>query len=180
MTLAALLISIVALLLALLARSTAASQAQAVEDSRGDARRRVENLRAELVGELEKQREMMAILAAGEGLSPEMVREGRLWRDVLPAEAQALLEAGSLRIVDVRTPQETAGGVLPGARLLPVDELQDRLSELPRDGKPTLVYCAMGGRSAAACELLSQHGYVGLLNLQGGIGAWSGPIEPPS
>ena len=53
------------------------------------------------------------------------------------------------------------------------------MKEIPRDGKPTLLYCAAGGRSAAACELLSSLGYVGLINLQGGFSSWSGPTERP-
>ena len=180
MTTTALVLAILALLIALAARSTAAGQAQAIEDARNDARRRVENLNDELAFELKKQREMIAQLAGGEKLSPEMVREGRLWRDVLPTEAAALFEAGSLRIVDVRTPQETASGILPGAIHIPIDQLEERLAEVPNDKPHTLVYCAMGGRSAAACELLSQEGRSGLLNLQGGIGSWTGTLEQTS
>ncbi len=173
----ALVLAVLALIIALSARSSAGGQAQAVEDARGDARRRVENLNEELVAELQKQREMIAQLAGGQPLSPEMVREGRLWRDVLPTEAAELYEAGSLRIIDVRSPQETASGILPGAILIPIDQLEERVDEVPSDGKTTLVYCAMGGRSAAACELLSQSGRHGMLNLQGGIGSWTGPLE---
>jgi len=61
--------------------------------------------------------------------------------------------------------------------LIPVQELPERLSDLPRDGRKTLVYCAGGGRSAAACEMLTREGYANLHNLTGGIGAWGGPIE---
>ena len=173
----ALVLAILALVVALAARSTAVGQAQAIEDGRSDARRRVENLSEELAAELKKHREMIAQLAGDEPLSPEMVRGGQLWRDVLPTEAAELFEAGSLRIIDVRSPQETASGILPGAILIPIDQLEERVAEVPSDGKATLIYCSMGGRSAAACELLSQSGYSGLLNLQGGIGSWTGTLE---
>jgi rhodanese-related sulfurtransferase len=120
----------------------------------------------------------LARLAGGESLGPEQVREGRLWADVSPEEAELLVERG-VRIVDVRTPNETAAGIIPGAILIPVDELQQRAGELPRDHATTLVYCAMGVRSAAACQFLAELGYDGLVNLDGGFGRWNGPKERP-
>jgi rhodanese-related sulfurtransferase len=174
---APIILATVALVLALLARSAASGQTQAIEDARSDARRRIENSNTELLAEIAKQREMIALLAGGAALSAEMVREGRLWRDAFPAEAAELFNAGKLRLVDVRSPQETAGGTLPGALLIPIDQFEGRMSEIPNDDKQTLIFCSMGGRSAAACELLSAEGRVGLLNLPGGIGAWSGPRE---
>ena len=51
--------------------------------------------------------------------------------------------------------------------------------EIPRDGRRTLVYCAGGSRSAAACEFLSREGYDELYNLEGGFQAWSGPRAKP-
>ena len=178
MLIAAFVMSALGLLLALSARSIANEQARAIEDARGDARRRVENSNSELLAEIAMQREMIALLADGYALSSEMVREGRLWRDVAPTEAAELFEAGKLRLLDVRTPQETASGTLPGALLIPIDQLEDRLDEVPNDDKQTLIYCSMGGRSAAACELLASQGRQGILNLPGGIGAWTGPLEP--
>ncbi len=180
MALAALILSVLALILALRASSIAGRHAQAVEDVESDARRRIDNSREELDGELGTLREMVAMMADGQPLSGEMVREGRLWRDVLPTEAAELVTRGGVRIVDVRSPQETAGGVIPGAMLVPIDELEDRAREIPRDGKPTVVYCAGGGRSAAACEYLSREGWLGLMNLQGGISSWTGPTAAPS
>jgi sulfur-carrier protein adenylyltransferase/sulfurtransferase len=46
---------------------------------------------------------------------------------------------GEYNLIDVRTPKEYAGGHLPGARLIPVGEIADRLSEIDPD-KPTIVY----------------------------------------
>jgi len=84
-----------------------------------------------------------------------------------------------VRVVDVRTPQETAAGMIPGALRIPVDEIEQRMKELPRDGRRTLVYCAGGSRSAAACEFLSRQGYEELYNLEGGFQSWSGPRAKP-
>jgi rhodanese-related sulfurtransferase len=124
-------------------------------------------------------RQMVAALAAHEPLTRDMVLNGQLWRDVDPREAQKLVEAGQVNLVDVRTPGETSGGIIPGALLIPVDELEQRQRELPRNGKSTLVYCAGGGRSAAACEMLSAQGFSGMLNLTGGFNAWSGARVKP-
>ena len=77
-------------------------------------------------------------------------------------------------ILDVRTPQETAGGYAEGAILIPIEELEARARELPHDGKPVVIYCAAGVRSAAACDYLSSKGHDGLHNLAGGFPAWTG------
>ena len=69
-------------------------------------------------------------------------------------------------------------GIIPGAQLLPMDDIDDRKHELPTD-KPLLVYCAGGGRSASVCEHLSDGPYQ-LMNLTGGFGSWDGPVERPS
>ena len=181
---AAFALAVSAFVFAIAALRAARGHAQALDDVERDGRRRVENLREELETELGALREHVAQLAdayaSGEnGPSGEMVRGSQLWRDVLPTEAADLVAAGGLRIVDVRSPRETADGIVPGAILLPVDELEERARELPKDGKPTLVYCAGGGRSAAACHYLSSEGWTGLMNLQGGMSSWPGPVEKP-
>src|SRR5262249_16114328 len=71
---------------------------------------------------------------------------------------------------------EFAAGHIPNARLIPVDELEDRLGELPSRDTAMLVHCAAGGRSSAACELLGHRGFTRLLNLAGGMHAWPGPV----
>jgi rhodanese-related sulfurtransferase len=90
-----------------------------------------------------------------------------------------MVAAGDARVVDVRTAQETARGIVPGALLIPVQLLEERWKEIPKDGRKTLVYCAGGERSAAACEFLSHKGYENLYNLVGGFLAWSGPTAKP-
>ena len=101
------------------------------------------------------------------------------WPVMAREDWQVLIDRG-VKVVDVRTPDETRGGVLPGAQLIPLDELEERHRELPREGKTLLVYCAAGARSAAACEFLSTQGYQGLVNLESGYGGWSGPKETPA
>lgn len=179
MEIAALIAAGLALLVGLYALGRAANANARAEELERDLRRRAENALEEARREVEVVKKLVAALAEGGTLTREQVLEGRLWSDVSPDQGRKLVEGGDVRLVDVRTPQETAGGVIPGALLIPIDELEARLREVPRDGKRTLVYCAGGGRSAAACEFLSQQGYSNLLNLEGGFSSWSGPRARP-
>ncbi|MCU0558886.1 MAG: rhodanese-like domain-containing protein [Desulfobacterales bacterium] len=81
--------------------------------------------------------------------------------------------ADAVTLLDVRQPEEYEAGHLPGAKLVPLPELSGRLSELD-PGKPTLVYCAIGGRSRIAAQLLAAKGFADVFNLSGGIKAWNG------
>ncbi|MBW1992454.1 MAG: sulfurtransferase [Deltaproteobacteria bacterium] len=72
-----------------------------------------------------------------------------------------------------RQPWEYETAHLPGAKLVPLGQLKDALEELDKD-KPTLVYCAIGGRSRVAAQLLSGLGFREVYNLAGGIRAYQG------
>ena len=150
------------------------------EDELADVRRATRNSATEVQQALAVQRRLLAAVAAGDDVSREMILEGQLWRDVDNALGKRLL-AGDPKalVIDVRTPQETAQGILPGAVLIPVDELEARLNEVPKVAGPTLIYCAGGARSAAACEFLSNEGYDSLHNLEGGFSSWTGAVERP-
>ncbi|MCI9001635.1 MAG: FAD-dependent oxidoreductase [Oscillibacter sp.] len=73
-------------------------------------------------------------------------------------EADALPRDGSVTLLDVRTLQEYTGGHLEGFLHIPVDELRQRLGELPQ-GKLVYVVCQSGLRSYLACRILSQSGF---------------------
>jgi rhodanese-related sulfurtransferase len=176
----ALALSLRALVLALAARKRAESFSKRIEDADRDARRRSENAAEELSAELSVLRRSVAEIAAGRPPTPDMVLEGRLWRDASPAEGRRMVEEAGVRLLDVRTATEVSQGKLSGALHIPIDELEQRQAEIPRDGEATLIYCAGGGRSAAACEYLSNQGWSNLFNLEGGIQAWPGSIERPS
>jgi rhodanese-related sulfurtransferase/rubrerythrin len=75
-------------------------------------------------------------------------------------------------LLDVRQPGEYDAEHLPGAKLIPLPELGARLSELDT-GKPTVVYCAIGGRSRVAAQVLAAKGFKEVMNLSGGIKAWN-------
>lgn len=69
-------------------------------------------------------------------------------------------------VLDVRTPAEVKAGMIPGSVNIPLDDLRNRLSELPRD-KELLVTCQVGLRGYLACRILSQNGF-NCRNLSGG------------
>jgi len=75
-------------------------------------------------------------------------------------------------LLDVRQPGEYEAEHLPGAKLIPLPELGARLPELDPD-RPTVVYCAIGGRSRVAAQVLAAKGFREVLNLSGGIKAWN-------
>ncbi|MFE9094098.1 FAD-dependent oxidoreductase [Streptomyces sp. NPDC007264] len=87
---------------------------------------------------------------------------------------QAVREGAVL--VDVRTRAEHEAGGIPGSRHVPVDELRDRLDEIPPD-RPTVVYCHAGLRGHTAARILSQHGR-GVRNLDGGWLTWQAGQAP--
>ena len=138
--------------------------------------REIDEVRGAVDRGLGVTRTHLAAIVAGDPPARDAILHGTPYRDVSPADALALYErTPGLFVLDVRTPAEFASGHIPNAHLIPVDELEDRLAELPLKHTTILVQCAAGGRSTAACETLAQHGYTALLNLVGGMHAWTGP-----
>jgi len=82
-------------------------------------------------------------------------------------------EEGAYTLLDVRQPKEYEQVHIPGAKLIPLPLLHDKVSELDKE-KPVIVYCAIGGRSRVAAQLLSGLGFKEVYNLKGGIKAWEG------
>jgi rhodanese-related sulfurtransferase/rubrerythrin len=76
-----------------------------------------------------------------------------------------------ITILDVRQPGEYEAGHIPGAKLIPLPELTERLVEI-EPNKTTLVYCAVGGRSRVAAQILAGKDFQDVINLKGGFGAW--------
>lgn len=99
-------------------------------------------------------------------------------RNASPDEVRAPLNAakpGTITLLDVRMEPEYAEFHLPGATLVPLPELPDRLGEIDRD-KPVAVYCRSGMRSAAAAKILAGAGFANIVNLLGGATAWRGAV----
>ena len=74
-------------------------------------------------------------------------------------------------LLDVREPWEYREGHVPGAQLIPLGELEQRVNEVPRD-RPILAICHSGQRSLAAAGYLQQLGYPSVTNVDGGTAAW--------
>ncbi len=104
-----------------------------------------------------------------ENLARGLVRQFHL-RDM-----EGLPRDGSVTLLDVRTPQEYAGGHIEGFRLIPVDELRERLRELEA-GKPVYVICQSGLRSYIACRILAGHGFEAY-NFSGGFRYYSAVVD---
>ena len=96
-------------------------------------------------------------------------------RQLGPAEVKALLDGGRGALIDVRTPQEWQTARIEGARLLDAD-VERWIQEQPKD---TLLMftCHHGGRSNKAAEHFVRQGYTNVVNLAGGIDAWSRTID---
>jgi len=86
-------------------------------------------------------------------------------------QARELIEAGA-DLVDVREPGEYAEGHIPGARLVPLNTFLARPREhVQRDN--VVFVCAVGVRSALACEMAAAIGLTNIYNLEGGTQAWA-------
>ena len=99
--------------------------------------------------------------------------------DISPEKARQLVESGGAVLVDVRENWEWMTSRIPGATLIPMSELPQRIGEIPTD-RPVVAYCAVGQRSAAVVEALRQMGHDRAYNIAGGIVAWMNgqyPVE---
>ena len=76
------------------------------------------------------------------------------------------------RLIDVRTPGEYAGGHIPGAANVPLQQISAIASEVPDKRTPLFVYCMSGARSQQAVGALKQMGYT-----DARIGSWRGDVE---
>jgi adenylyltransferase/sulfurtransferase len=80
-------------------------------------------------------------------------------------------------LIDVREPFEADIARIPGARLIPLGELRDRLAEIDRHAD-IVVHCRSGQRSAKAARWLEEAGFDRVRNLRGGILAWADEVDP--
>lgn len=106
---------------------------------------------------------------AGEALAPEISVD----------QAHALYEDGTF-VLDVRTQEEWNDFHIPNTTLIPLDQLESRLSEVPAD-QEIVVVCRSGNRSQAGRDILKQAGYENVTSMAGGVTAWRSagyPIEP--
>lgn len=90
-------------------------------------------------------------------------------------EARRLLQRSDILLVDVRQPEEYKKGHIPGAVLIPLPEIPDRLKELNTE-KEIITYCRLGRRSFAAAQLIADELNIEVYTIDGGIMAWNGLV----
>ena len=87
-------------------------------------------------------------------------------------EAKEMMERGDVQVIDVREPVEYRRGHVPGAKLIPVATVLSRREELSHE-RDLIFVCAVGQRSALACEMAAAVGLTRLYNMEGGTDAWA-------
>jgi adenylyltransferase/sulfurtransferase len=93
-------------------------------------------------------------------------------------ELKAKMDNGeTLTLIDVREPFEYEIARIEGSRLIPLGELETRLSELSKN-ETLVLQCHSGGRSEHATRILREAGFENAVNLEGGIDAWSVEVDP--
>jgi molybdopterin/thiamine biosynthesis adenylyltransferase/rhodanese-related sulfurtransferase len=99
-------------------------------------------------------------------------------REVLPQEAQGMLDNGAA-LLDTREEHEWRAGHLAGATLLPPVEVMSRVEQvLPDKSRPVVIYCASGVRSLRAAVQLASLGYQNVVSVAGGIIRWKAEGRP--
>jgi adenylyltransferase/sulfurtransferase len=105
--------------------------------------------------------------------------EKREMEEITASELKQRLDRGEdLQIIDVREPNEYEIARIPGSKLIPLGQVVNRQEEIDPE-RETVVHCKGGVRSAKAIEALTRSGFKGhLVNLKGGITAWSNDVDP--
>jgi len=94
---------------------------------------------------------------------------------LLPAkEFSQKVDAKKGQVIDVRTPKEFQKGHLKNAQNIHLydQDFAQRIDKLDKK-QPVYVYCKAGGRSAEAVEIMQNHGFENIIELQGGTDSWS-------
>lgn len=98
--------------------------------------------------------------------------------EIEPTEVKAKLDRGDkFVLVDVREPHEWQIARIEGAQLIPLGDVPKRLNEL-NPGDEIVMHCKGGVRSAKAVQILQEAGFKKVLNMKGGILAWSDKVDP--
>jgi molybdopterin/thiamine biosynthesis adenylyltransferase/rhodanese-related sulfurtransferase len=98
--------------------------------------------------------------------------------DITPEQVAARLAQGEeLVLIDVREPYEWSSGHIENARHIPMQQIPQRIAEIPRDAEVVMI-CRSGGRSAQVQHYLAQQGFTRVKNLVGGMQRWAREIDP--
>jgi hydroxyacylglutathione hydrolase len=94
-----------------------------------------------------------------------------------PMVAEELAGVDPPLVLDIRNPREWAASHIDGSVNIPLNHLQERIGEIPRDRR-IAVHCAGGYRSSIAASILHQHGMTRLIEMAGGLAAWEAAQLP--
>ena len=98
--------------------------------------------------------------------------------EITSVELKQRMDRGdTLKIVDVREPNEYQINRIPGSELIPLGDIPKRYAELNKS-EEIVIHCKMGGRSAKAADFLRSVGFTSVLNLRGGILDWVDKVDP--
>ena len=107
----------------------------------------------------------------------EVKEETKYLHTVTNEELQKKLEAKeNITVLDVREPAEHAFSRIPGAKSIPLGQLEERLNELNPEEEIHVV-CRTGTRSDMACQMLAEKGFKNVKNVLPGMSGWTGCIE---
>lgn len=98
-------------------------------------------------------------------------------RVTAPMVAEELSGAAPPLLLDVRNPREWSTRHINGSVNIPLNHLQERIAEVPRDRR-IAVHCAGGYRSSIAASILHQYGITNLMEMAGGLAAWDAAKLP--
>ena len=121
------------------------------------------------------QAELTVRDALGQTTGEPAAQTGKV-EDIDRVELSALLERGNVRLIDVRTDEEVAEGMIPGAEHIPLDRFDPAKLDTS-DGRDVVLYCRSGRRSSIAGEMLAAHSGEPVKSLEGGILAWQAAGE---
>jgi|DewCreStandDraft_4_1066084.scaffolds.fasta_scaffold44812_2 adenylyltransferase/sulfurtransferase len=114
----------------------------------------------------------------GVSRQPEPIMQHADGLEITVTELKARFDRGERPLViDVREPYEREIASIPHTVLIPMNEVPNRLSEIPRD-REVILHCRSGKRSMTVLEYLQSQGYTQLRNLAGGVLAWSEEVDP--
>jgi rhodanese-related sulfurtransferase len=104
-------------------------------------------------------------------MTASVITEGMV-ETLAPHDAADIISRQDVDVIDVRDEHEWARGHIPGARLVPLDQLRAD-PERALGSRPIVFVCAKGVRSLTAAKLAERLGHTGLYNLEGGTTAWA-------
>jgi rhodanese-related sulfurtransferase len=96
--------------------------------------------------------------------------------EITPAQAYTKLQQGAF-ILDVRSQEEWDEFHIAGSTLIPLDQLADRVNEVPKD-RDIVVVCRSGRRSQSGANILQNAGYTHVSSMSGGLNAWNAANYP--